>query len=56
MNAVNNHFIQITEFEDFSEGHFMIEFLKDVSSLLTMVSAVRESNFERHLQSEKEHA
>ena len=53
MDAFNNLFIQITEFEDFSEGHFTIEFLKDVSSLLAMLSAVRESTFERQLQSER---
>ena len=36
--------------------HFTIKYLKDVSLILSLVSAVREGNFERHLQAEKEKA
>ena len=34
---------------EFSEGNMTIEYLKDVSSMLAMVSAVREGSLERHL-------
>ena len=39
---------------EFSEGNMTIEYLKDVSSMLAMVSAVREGSLERHLQAERD--
>ena len=36
------------------EAKIDIRFIKDVSSLLALVSVVREKNFERHLQAEFE--
>ncbi len=39
---------------DGSEAHFTVTYLKDVSSMLAMVSAVREADIKRHLQSERE--
>ena len=36
------------------EAYMSIEYIKDVSCMLAMVSAVREGNLERHLQSERE--
>ena len=45
MDAFNNLFIQITEFKDFSEGHFTIEILKDASSLLAMGSCCSREQF-----------
>ena len=37
-----------------SEAHFIMTYLKDVSSMLAMVSAVREADIERHLEAERE--
>ena len=37
-----------------SESKMTVRYLKDVSSLLALVSAVREKNLERHLQAERE--
>ena len=47
-------FQNILKEETGSESKMTIRFLKDVSSLLALVSAVREKNFERHLQAERE--
>ena len=45
---------KILEFKEGSEAHFTVSYLKDVSTLLSLVSAVREGHLERHLQAEKE--
>ena len=37
-----------------TETKMDIRFIKNVSSLLALVSAVRENNFERHMQAERE--
>ena len=37
-----------------TEAKMDIRFIKNVSSLLALVSAVRENNFERHMQAERE--
>lgn len=37
-----------------TESKMTVCFLRDVLTLLPMVSAVRENNFERHLQAERE--
>ncbi len=37
-----------------SQRNMTVAFLRDVSSMLSMVSAVREGNFERHLQAERD--
>ena len=42
----------ILNFGDGTEEHLTIKYLKDVSLILALVSAVREGNFERHLQAE----
>ena len=39
---------------DGTESKMTIEYIKDVSSLLALVAAVRDSNFELHLQAERE--
>ena len=39
---------------EFSESNMTIEYLKVVSSMLAMVSAVREGSLERHLQAERD--
>ena len=41
-------------YKQFSEGSMTIEYLKDLSSMLAMVSAVREGCLERHLEEERE--
>ena len=45
---------RISEFKEGSEAHFTVSYLKDVPTLLSLVSAVREGHLERHLQAEKE--
>ncbi len=40
--------------EDGSESQMTMAYLKDVSALLALVSAVRESDLERHLEAERE--
>ena len=40
--------------KQFSEGSMTIEYLKDVSLMLAMVSAVTEGCLERHLEAERE--
>ena len=42
----------ITQADGDLEASMTISYLKDVSIMLVMVSAVREGNFERHLQAE----
>ena len=37
-----------------TEAKKNIRFIKNVSSLLALVSAVRESNFEQHMQADRE--
>ena len=37
-----------------TEAKMDIRFVKNLSSLLALVSAVRENNFERHMQAERE--
>ena len=44
----------VLAFEEGTLSHFTVEYIKDTSSMLAMVSAVREGNLERHLQSERE--
>ncbi len=54
----NEHFTQIylavVKPNDGTESRMTTEYLRDVSSLLALVSAVREGNLERHLQAERE--
>ena len=44
---------EVLHFAVGTEGHFSVQYLKDVSLILALVSAVREGNFERHRQAEK---
>ena len=44
----------LTRAKECTEASMTIAYLKDVSSMLAMVSAVREGNIERHLQSERD--
>ena len=54
LNSFNEIVQNVLAFEEGTEGNLTVEYLKDVSCMLAMVSAVREGNFERHLQSERE--
>ena len=47
-------FNSITSSVDGTQSKMTIEYLKDVSSLLTLVSAVREQDIERRLQAERD--
>ena len=47
-------FGNITTPVDGTESKMTVEYLKDVSSLLALVSAVREQDIERHLQAERD--
>ena len=42
------------QLKDGTETKMTVCFLRDVSTLLAMVSTVRQKNFERHLQTERE--
>ena len=44
----------VLSFKDGSEGNFTMMYLKDVSTMLAMVSAVREGNLRRHIEAERE--
>ena len=44
---------QILDFEKGSDGELTVNYLKDVSLLLSLVSAVRECNIEQHIQAER---
>ncbi len=44
----------LTKADDSSAASMTIAYLKEVSSMLAMVSAVGEGNIERHLQSERD--
>ena len=44
----------VLSFKDGTEGHFTIMYLKDVSTMLAMISAVREGNICRHIEAERE--
>ena len=52
--AVNVLFSKIMDDTVGTEAKMDIRFIKNVSSLLALVSAVRENNFERHMQAERE--
>ena len=52
--ALNVLFSKIIDDTVGTEAKMDIRFIKNVSSLLAPVSAVRENNFLRHLQSERE--
>ena len=54
LDSFNSLFFQILAAEYGTEAHMSTEYLKDVSCMLAMVSAVREGDLERHLQSERE--
>ena len=43
----------ILQYKERSDGNLTVEYLKDVSTLLALVSAVREGCIERHLQAER---
>ena len=45
--------VDILQYKERSDGNLTVEYLKDVSTLLALVSAVREGCIERHLQAEK---
>ena len=47
-------FNSITSSVDGTQSKMTIEYLKDVSSLLTLISEVREQDIERHLQAERD--
>ena len=51
--ALNVLFSKIMDDTVGTEAKMDIRFIKNVSSLLALVSAVRENNFERHLQAER---
>ena len=53
-DALNVLFSKIIDDTVVTEAKLDIRFIKNVSSLLALVSAVRENNFLRHLQSERE--
>ena len=44
---------RVLAFEEESDGELTVNYLKDVSLLLSLVSAVRECNIEQHLQAER---
>ena len=44
---------RVLAFEEGSDGELTVNYLKDVSLLLSLVSAVRECNSEQHLQAER---
>ena len=44
---------QVLTFEEGSDEELTVNYLKDVSLLLSLVPAVRECNFEQHLQAER---
>eukprot|EP00112_Aurelia_sp_Birch-Aquarium-sp1_P023401 Seg6964.2 transcript_id=Seg6964.2/GoldUCD/mRNA.D3Y31 product="hypothetical protein" protein_id=Seg6964.2/GoldUCD/D3Y31 len=44
----------LAQADNFTEASMTLAYLKDVSSMLAMISAVREGNIERHLQSERD--
>ena len=44
---------QVLTFEEGSDGEMTVNYLKDVSLLLSLVPAVRECNIEQHLQAER---
>ena len=54
MPEFNNLVSEILQYNENSERHLTVTYLKDVSSMLAMVSAVRGSDIERHLQAERE--
>ena len=43
---------RVLDYAEGTEEHLTIQYLRDVSLILALVSAVREGNFERHLQAE----
>ena len=44
----------ITECDEETDGAMTVAYLKDISLMLCLVSAVREANLEKHLQAERE--
>ena len=53
-NEFQNLFAKILNNSHGTESKMTVCFLRDISTLLAMVSAVREKNFERHLLAERE--
>ena len=53
-NSFTQLFEQIITLCEGTESRMMIAYLRDVSSLLALVSAVREADFEHHLQAERD--
>ena len=53
-NSFKQLFEQIITLCEGTESRMMIAYLRDVSSLLALVSAVREADFEHHLQAERD--
>ena len=53
-NEIQNLFRKILNNSHGTESKVAVCFLRDVSTLLAMVSAIREKNFEQHLQVERE--
>ena len=44
---------ELLSYKKQTESHISVLYLKDVSSMLALVSAVRESNIERHMEAER---
>ena len=53
LKGFNELFQCMQSVENNSEGELTIAYLKDVSLILAMVSAVRKGDIEQHLQAEK---
>ena len=54
LDSFRDLFAKITGVKDGPGAYMSIEYIKDVSCMLAMDSAVHEGNLERHLQSERE--
>ena len=54
LSSFNDLFQSMKCVESKSEGEMTITYLKDVSSMLTMISAAREGNIQQHLEAERE--
>ena len=52
--AFNILLAELTRADNGTEASMTLAYLEDVSSMLAMISAVREGNIERHLQSERD--
>ena len=54
LESFSNLVQSMLKFEENTDAHFTVEYREDVSSMLTMVSAVREGHLRRHIEAERD--